>query len=266
MPFQRYVRTRRAYAPRMRNGTSGRRPFYRKRHYGVHGLPTRRVFLSRSLLTIRRPFSDCVFLGDGSSNVAAAFYTNPTNQIVFLTGTSGDIPVAVPQLANQAGFSCQWTLTDVLDITPFQDLFNQFQFSKFTVTFTMMNAAPFNASFANTLPTLAVCYDPNDSGLPADYNTITTFENHRVHQFSNATPSFTYTFIPKAAGAFYQTALTTGYASSNSNREHWFDTNSGANVRFYGMKGWFRNFNSGVTSGLGIRMQVFAHIVGRTIQ
>lgn len=218
------------------------------------------------MLTLVRPYSDVVFLGDASSNLAAANYINPTNQIVFLTATSGDIPTGVGALANQAGFSCQWSLTDVLDITPFQDLFNSYQFVKFVVTFTMMNGSQYNASFANTVPTLAVCNDPNDSGLPADYNTITTFENHKVHQFSDAAPSFTYTFVPKPAGAFYATAVTSGYGFPNSNRDTWFDTNAGSNVRFYGLKGWFRNFNTGVTSGLGIRMQVWAHIVGRTIQ
>lgn len=219
------------------------------------------------MLTLRRPYSDIVFLGSGAGTLAAANYVNPTNQILFLTATSGDITVGVGALSNQAGFSCQWTLRDVVDIAPFAELFNQFQIRRLTVTFSMMNGTFYNPTQANTIPALAVCYDPNDSGLPADFETITTFENHRFHQFGEgAKDSFSYSFVPKAQGAFYRSAVTTAYGAANSNASTWFDTTAGIDTAFYGFKGWFRNINTGVTSGLGIRMQVKADIIGRCIQ
>lgn len=268
MPYSTRSRfVRRPYASGMRNRATRGRSFTRRPNRRVLGGPAGYIRPSNSYLTLKRPYSDVVFLGSGAGTLAAANYVNPTNQIVFLTATSGDIPVGVATLANQAGFSCQWTLRDVVDIIPFTDLFNQFQLRRLTINFTLMNGTAYNASTANTVPSLAVCYDPNDAGLPADFETITTFENHKFHQFGEGPrQSFSYSIVPKAQGAFYKTALTNAYGTSNSPSSTWFDCQAGIDAAFYGFKGWFRNINTSVTCGLGVRMRVTADIVGRCIQ
>lgn len=252
------------YSARPRYNPTQRRTFARRPYARVLGGPTRPPVSSRSTLSLRRPYSDVSFLSDGSSNIAAAFYTNPTNQIVFLTATSGDIPTAVS--SKQAGFACQWTVRDILDSVPVWDLFNQFQLRKLDIVFTMSNGSAFNATQANPIPMLAVCYDPNDSGLPADFETISTFENARTFQFGDSTPSFTYSIIPKAATLFYKTTLLQSYGTSNMTGSTWFDTTAGLDTVFYGLKGWFRNFPAAVTNGFSVRMQVKAHISVRCIQ
>jgi hypothetical protein len=265
MPYSRFSRRVPSYS-RMYHGTTRRRSAPGRRLQRVRGLPLSRAPRNTDALTIRRPFSDVVFLADGSSNLAAANYTNPVNQIVYLSATSGDITTGVGTLSNQAGFSCQWTVRDVLGSTPFLALYNQYQIKRFTVVFTMMNGSFYNPTTANTLPMLIVAYDPNDSGVPPDFDRLATFQNYRQHQFGDNRPSFRYSFVPKAAIGNYVSSVTTGYGAVNSNRDMWFDTVGGANTLHYGLKGWFRNLNTSTTSGLGIRMQVYADVVFRQMQ
>lgn len=248
----------------MYNRATSRRTYGGRHYRKVHGRPTGRIVPSRSLLTLRRPYSDFAFIGDGAGNVAGYFYSNPTVTILQLTATTSDFPTAVANINRQCGFALSWTLQDVSDITDFVNLFQAFQIRQLDVEFSLMNGGAYNASMANTLPSIAVCYDPNDSGLPADYETITTQQNHRTHQFKEGSV-FRYSFVPKAAAQYYRSALANGYGYSNSNST-WFDTNSALAVQFYGLKGWLRNFNSNTTCGLGIRVQVFAHLVGRDVQ
>lgn len=264
MPFVPYRRFRRPmYRPRTAYSAT-RRSFTRRPYTRVRGLPSTRLVRSNSSLTCVRAFTDQAFLGIGSgSTIANVNYGNPSTQITYLTATSSDFPSSVGSY--QCGFSCQWTCADIIGYNDFFQLFQQFQIRKLDVTFTMMNGSAYNATQANPVPSLAVCYDPNDSGVPADYTTITAFENHRVFQFSDSTPSFTYSFVPKVAQSVYRSALLTAYGASNSNASMWLDADGGASCPFYGMKGWFRNFNCAVTNGLSIRMEVKAHLAWRLL-
>lgn len=105
----------------------------------------------------------------------------------------------------------------------------------------------------NAVPSVYIRYDPNDATTPVSDLVVV---NGADTQYRSLMHPFTYTFYPRPAQAMYSGYTSQGYAFPNSNRQLWLDTSPPSNsIEHYGVKMWFRHFNSANQVGLSVRIQ-----------
>jgi hypothetical protein len=184
---------------------------------------------------------------------------------IALGATSADIPSA-PGLV-EFGAATQFALTDVIQYAQLQAMFNEYQINKVELKFSLDCAPSFtqgNGGIPNTMPSVYIAYDPNDSTVPAGSDLVMGRSDVQYHSLQRP---FTFTFYPRCAQALYVGAVTTGYAAPNSSRSLWLDTSPPSQgTAHYGVKMWFRNFQPGNGSGLVVRIQPIFHMTFRRMR
>lgn len=199
--------------------------------------------------------TDCTILGLGGGTVGAVYQGTGLQPPWFGLGTpASDTPFA-PNLV-QFGVATVWRFTDIIDAAQMSNLFNEYQIHKIELQFQMDNAPAYaqgDGNNPNAIPSVYIRYDPNDATIPlADLVVV----NGGDTQYRSLRDPFTYTFYPRPAQAMYSGSVAQGYGFPNNNRQMWLDTSPPSNaIEHYGVKMWFRNFNSANQVGLGVRIQ-----------
>lgn len=206
------------------------------------------------LRRIRRNGLDATMYGNGAAVVALNVQTGLAPPWLALGPTTADAPTAPTN--GELGAATQFALTDVIDYTQLQNLFNEYQIYKIELHFQMDNAHAYaqgNGNNPNTIPSVYLRYDSNDSTLPAVSNVVQGAGDAQYHSLAKP---FTFTFYPRCSVQTFSNGVLPSYAQPSSASSLWLDTNSPSqNTPHYGVKMWWRNFNYASAVGLSVRIQ-----------
>lgn len=119
-------------------------------------------------------------------------------------------------------------------------LFDQYKIEGVEMTFTASQSS--NSAFV--WPRLFVCYDPDDSDVPANKNVLLERGNTKIHTFNPMRRSYKVNVLPVAV---LDTDTSAGLRPAMQAPKGWIDCNQ-ANVLHYGVKYWLEDFNSGLGS------------------
>jgi len=151
----------------------------------------------------------------------------------------------------QFGFSITPYLNAVIGVAKLTDLYQRYQIEKVDVEIDLIVGESYNG-VASALPTLYSIVDYGDAVAPTTLAAVTNFSNLIEHPMVLNKP-FKRTFYPKAAAAYFVSAVTVGYGTMP--KDTWFD-NASPGIPHYGPKFWIRNFNvSGLNTGMGLRIR-----------
>lgn len=210
----------------------------------------------------RRFALDTTLYGVGGAVVQTNQATGLAAPWINLGATTNDLPSA--PTVGEFGASCQFALTDVLQFAQLRDLFNEFQINKVELMFSMDNAHAFtqgNGGNPNTIPSVYLRYDPNDSVTPATQDLVASSGDCQYHSLAKP---FTYTFYPKTAIQIFQNLVAPGFAHPDKTSSLWLDTSPPSNAcPHYGVKMWWRNFQYAAQTGLAVRIQPVFHMTFR---
>jgi len=213
----------------------------------------------------RRLALDSTLLPTGAGGVALLdSQGNPTTWAA-ISGVIADNPVAPGLL--QFGMAIQIKLKDLVNYTQLQVLFNEYQINKVELHFWMDNAPAYgqgNGANPSTVPSVFICTDPNDSIVPGTQDLVTSRGDVQFHSLQRP---FVYTFYPKPAMSTFVNGLASGYAQPNQSSAFWLDTSPPSDaIETYGVKMWWRHFNSAGSVGLGVRIQPVVYTTFRRIR
>lgn len=204
----------------------------------------------------RRMGTDCTILGGGVGIVATINSTSGAAPLWISAPSPPTLDVPSAPTLYEFGFSTQWTLRSVIDFSQLQTLFNEYQLNKIELHFSMDCADAYsqgNGNNPNTTPSVYIRYDPNDAIIPGTSNIVTSGGDC---QYRSLKKPFVFSFYPRPAQAMYQAGISSGYGYPANNRQLWLDTSPPSdNIEHYGVKMWFRNFNTANQSGLNVRIQ-----------
>lgn len=234
---------------------------------GQYVIPAKRMPVSFSggdhvVRRFRRMALDTSIYGVAGAVVQTNSATGLGAPWLVLGAGSTDLPSA-PSLL-EFGASTQFALTDVLLASQLQLLFNEFQINKVELQFHLDNAHAFsqgNGNTPNTIPSVYLRYDPNDSTLPATQEAVASGGDCEYHSLAKP---FTYTFYPRMAIQSYANGVLPGFAAPANPGMLWLDTSAPSNSTIhYGVKMWWRNFQSNTATGLVVRVQPIFHMTFR---
>lgn len=213
----------------------------------------------------RRNGLDATMYGNGAAIVALNVQTGLAPTWLALGPTTADAPTA-PTLG-ELGAATQFALSDMIDFSQLANLFNEYQIHKIELHFQMDNAHAYcqgNGSNPNTIPSVYLRYDGNDSTLPAVSNVVQGAADTQYHSLAKP---FTFTFYPKCSVQTFSNGVLPSYAAPASTRALWLDTTSPSfNTPHYGVKMWWRNFNYASAVGLSVRIQPTFYVAFRGVR
>lgn len=203
----------------------------------------------------RRLGEDCTILGLGLGTVGAVYQNTGSPPSWIDIGTpSSDTPFA-PNLI-QFGVATVWRFNQIIDASQLGNLFNEYQLHKVELHFSMDNAPAYSqgdGNNPNAIPSVYLRYDPNDNVTPLASLPVM---NGGDTQYRSLRNPFVFSFYPRPAQVMFASSQPDGYGFPSNNRSMWLDTSPPSNsIEHYGVKMWFRNFNSANQVGLGVRIQ-----------
>lgn len=224
-----------------------------KRRYGT-SKPWATYNPRRALFSPSDPYSDSFVHKFRRMAGVARLYAGPGNiptlsedsgpgARAYILGSAVTDSVAGANLA-QFGMTYSCHLDSVLNYQDFVDLFNEYKIDKVDLRIDLINGPSGAPNVASILPELYVRYDPNDATMPSSFGDLAQSANCAQFNFSQKT-SHHYTFVPKASMLAYAPGLAAvGYAAP-THSSMWFDTTGPSNtIEMYGLKMWWRNFES----------------------
>jgi len=182
-----------------------------------------------------------------------------------LSALNPDLPSA-PNLV-EFGVATNFQFQHLISANLLGVLFNEYQINKIELNFWMDNAPSYtqgNGGVPNTIPSVYIATDPNDSTVPATSDGVMSRGDVQFHSLSKP---FTYTFYPKPAISAYVNGLASGYAAPAQTTSFWLDTSAPSNaIEHYGVKMWWRNFSTANSAGLAVRIQPVVYLTCRRIR
>lgn len=197
---------------------------------------------------------------------AKVYYDNGTGLVTFFNADAVHVcPWAtnVTALSNDFGannqtsmfgLGCQFALTDIIGSSEFTTLFNEYRLDKIVLRISTTTWGAINGT-ASQMPSAYVFVDHNDAVAPASSQVAQQRDNCQLIDFTVHKAHYV-TFTPKCAQQIYTSGLAVSYGYQANNKSLWLDTTSPSdNTPHYGVKMFFRNFDTVNFSGTGLRIQ-----------
>jgi len=188
-------------------------------------------------------------LTPGAGNVPFLLEDASPNPNFALGPNSNDFIAGLNLL--QFGVTFTAHLDGVINYTDFIDLFNEYKIDKVDIRIDLINGPSAQPNVAGVLPELYVRYDPNDASMPTSFGDIAQSANTTLFTFSQKTTHH-FSFVPKASVQCYANPSSGGAVgfAAPSHQALWFDTTGPSNnIHMYGLKFWFRNYESTLGNG-----------------